>query len=331
MMGQAGDPKPVAPGELPLVTVITPAYNRASYLDETIRSVLGQDYPNLEYIVLDDGSTDNTREVLGQYDGRISWETHPNMGETGTVNKGFGLARGEIVVVVNSDDPLLPGAVRTAVDFMQAHPRVLVAYPDWNFIGPKSEVMEHIRVREYDYRFMVGHHFCTPGPGAFIRRRAIEAAGGRDPSFRYVADFEFWLRVARHGTLARIPATLATFRVHPSSASVSDRGEQMAQEHIRLVEHVYAAPGLPPEILKVRRQAFAWANYAAAATSGRSRRRAARYYCRALGYYPLILYDMWFALAWRLARRSPPPLQKRLYSIWYGAGSIFRKKEGSAR
>lgn len=316
----------MAEGGLPLVTVITPAYNRASYLDETIQSVLGQDYPGLEYIVLDDGSTDNTPEVLRRYDGRIAWETHPNMGETRTVNKGFGLARGEIVVVVNSDDPLLPGAVRAAAEFMQAHPDVLVAYPDWNFIGPKSEVTEHIRVREYDYLFMVGHHFCTPGPGAFIRRRAIELAGGRDPSFRYVADFEFWLRVAMHGPFARIPQTLATFRVHPQSASVSDRGAQMAEEHIRLVDHVYSAPGLPPEALRVKRQAYAWANYAAAVTSGRSRRRAARYYLRALRHYPLILYDMWFALAWRLARRSPPPVQKPLYSIWYGVGSIFKRK-----
>ena len=142
--------------ELPLVSVITPAYNRASYLDETIQSVLGQDYTNIEYIVLDDGSTDNTRDVLEKYDGRIVWETHPNMGETRTVNKGFGMAHGEIVVVVNSDDPLLPGAVKAAVDFMESRPDVLVAYPDWNFIGPKSEVTEHIRVREYDYSFMVG-------------------------------------------------------------------------------------------------------------------------------------------------------------------------------
>ena len=100
----------------------------------------------------------------------------------------------------------------------------------------------------------------------------------------------------------------------------------MAEEHIRLVNHVYAAPGLPPEALKVRRQAFAWANDAAGVTSGRARGPAARYYWRALRYYPLILYDMWFALAWRLARRSPPPVRKPLYSIWYGVGSIFKRK-----
>jgi glycosyltransferase involved in cell wall biosynthesis len=94
-----------------LVTIITPAYNRANYLDETIQSILNQDYPNLEYIVLDDGSKDNTVEVLKKYRGRIIWETHPNIGETRTVNKGLSMAHGDIIGIVNSDDPLLPGAV----------------------------------------------------------------------------------------------------------------------------------------------------------------------------------------------------------------------------
>src|SRR5213080_4739493 len=80
--------------EFPLVSVITPSYNRADYLPETIESVLSQDYPNFEYIVLDDGSTDNTCEVLERYSHQLKWETHPNMGETLTVNKGLKMARG---------------------------------------------------------------------------------------------------------------------------------------------------------------------------------------------------------------------------------------------
>lgn len=312
---------------LPMVSVITPAYNRASYLDETILSVLGQDYPKVEYIVLDDGSTDNTREVLGKYDGRIIWETHPNIGETRTVNKGLAMAHGEIVVVVNSDDPLLPGAVSEAVAFMQSHPDILVAYPDWNYIGPNSEVTGHIRVREYDYLYMVGHHFCNPGPGAFIRRRAFELAGLRDTSFRYVADFEYWLRLGMYGQFARIPKTLATFRVHSDSASVSARGVQMAEEHIRLVNKVYSDPDLPREALSVRRQAFAWAHHEAGVTCGRAHVKAAKHYCRAVLYYPLIVVDMGFVLIWRMVRLFPTPVQRMLYSIWYRLGSRVAKKK----
>jgi len=154
----------------PLVSVITPAYNRASFLDETIRSILSQDYPNFEYIVLDDGSTDNTREVLEKYTGKLIWETHPNMGETRTVNKGFGMAHGEIVCVANSDDPLLPGAISAAVAFMQLYPDILVAYPDLDYIGPDSKVIEHVQVLEYNYLYLLRRHRCTLGPGAFIHK-----------------------------------------------------------------------------------------------------------------------------------------------------------------
>src|SRR4051812_39582335 len=108
----------------PLVTVITPTYNRADYLPETIASVLGQDYVNFEYIVLDDGSKDDTVSLLKRYDGRLTWYTHPNMGEARTVNKGWGMARGDFVVTVNSDDPVRPGLLRAGAEFLQARPDV---------------------------------------------------------------------------------------------------------------------------------------------------------------------------------------------------------------
>ncbi len=271
---------------LPLVSIITPAYNRASYLDETIQSVLAQDYPRIEYIVLDDGSTDDTREVLAKYTGRIIWETHPNMGETRTVNKGISMAKGEIVAVVNSDDPLLPGAVNEAVAFMQAYPDIMVAYPDWDYIGPTSEVTGHIQVREYDYLYMLKRHYCTPGPGAFIRRKAFELTEMRDPEFKYVADLEYWLRLGLYGKFARIPKTLATFRVHPDSASVSHRGKAMAAEHIRLMEKFYSRPNLPPEVLRARHEAFAWAHLVAALTVGVSRWSVLEHCSKAILYHP---------------------------------------------
>jgi glycosyltransferase involved in cell wall biosynthesis len=305
----------------PLVTVITPAYNRASYLAETIESVLTQDYPRVEYIVLDDGSADNTREVLQKYDGRIVWETHPNMGETRTVNKALTMARGEIVVVVNSDDPLLPGAIRGAVEFMQARPDILVAYPDWNYIGPASEVTGHVQVREYDYVYMVRRHFCTPGPGAFIRRRAFELTGPRDGQFRYVADFEYWLRLGLYGQFARIPKTLATFRVHPGSASVASKGMAMADEHIRLVKRLYERVGLPPEVRRVRRQAYSWAHLVAAMTCGRARKDGFIHYLKVMWWYPPTLVEiaMFFASRAAVALLSILPAGARdaVRGAWY--------------
>ncbi len=317
MTGSAG-------GSLPLVSIITPAYNRASYLDETICSVLSQDYANIEYIVLDDGSTDNTRDVLENYEGRIIWETHPNMGETRTVNKGLSMARGDIVAVVNSDDPLLPGAVKTAVDFMQARPEVLVAYPDWNFIGPKSEVIRHIKVPEHDYMAMLKRHHCSVGPGAFIRRNWLGRAGLRDPDFRYVGDFELWLRLGLYGQFARIPTTLATFRMHPDSATVSQRGIVMADEHIRLMDKLYARPALPEAVIKARSQAYGSAHLVAAYVCGDQRRAAVKHLLRAARYGPSGLLGRWELIVPSIL---PLTIQNALIKVLYAARRLLKRLE----
>jgi glycosyltransferase involved in cell wall biosynthesis len=253
---------------LPLVTVITPAYNRASFLQETIASVLGQDYPRLEYIVLDDGSTDETPHLLETYSGMISWVSHPNMGETRTVNKGFLMATGDIIGVVNSDDPLLPGAIARIVEYFMRDRELLVAYPDWEMIDATGAVVQSVTTHDYSYLDMVRWHHCIPGPGTFFRRKVIDSIGGRDTQFRYVADFDFWIRAGLFGTFARVPEKLATFRQHPDSASVSHKGKAMAEEHISLVKRLYAQPGLPESVVKVRREAYSSAHFVAGCVCG---------------------------------------------------------------
>ncbi len=261
----------------PLVTIITPAYNRAAFLDETIHSVLSQDYPNIEYIVLDDGSTDNTRQVLEKYSGQLHWETHPNMGEARTVCKGFGMARGEIVCVVNSDDPLLPGAVSAAVSVMRQRPEVLAVYSDWSEIGPNSELIKCVALPNYDIFNMMLTFNVGMGPGTFIRHRAIQMVGMRDLQFRYAGDLEFWFRLALHGPLAHIPTVLATHRTHPDSASVSDRGARMAEELICMVKKIYTSPLLPVELRMRRSEVLGMAHHIATFYCGVDRRAKAKH------------------------------------------------------
>jgi glycosyltransferase involved in cell wall biosynthesis len=284
--------------KLPLVSVITPTYNCASYLDETIQSVLRQDYPNIEYVVLDDGSTDKTREVLEKYHGRIIWETHPNMGEGRTVNKAFGMVHGDIVVIVNSDDPLLPGALREGVAFMQSHPDILVAYPDWDSIGADSELLGHIQVPDYSYFDFVRSWACIVGPGAFIRKKCFELTGGRDPRFRYAGDWEYWLRLGLYGEFARIPKTLATHRVHPGSTQVSHGGLAIANAYISLAKEYFSRPDLPPPVRRLRRQAFARAYVNASEVVGPYSLQPyslqyLKWLAAAVFYYPPILAEIW--------------------------------------
>jgi len=281
----------------PLVSVITPAFNRAAFLDETIQSVLDQDYGNIEYIVLDDGSTDDTPKVIRRYEDRLRWVAHNNIGEARTVNRGFSMAIGDIVVVVNSDDPLLLGAVKKAVSTMQEHDYALAAYPDWIEIGPKSEVIREVRLPDYDLMNMLRTFNVGMGPGTFIRREALDLVGVRDPQFRYAGDLEFWFRLAIRGKLVHIPEVLATHRVHPQSASVSDRSARMSGELVRLLQKVYADPHVSPEIQKARRKIFSTMHYEAARYCGKDKAEIRKHYLASLRYHPMCFFVRAMALS----------------------------------
>lgn len=307
---------------LPLVSIITPAYNRAGYLSETIDSILGQDYPRIEYIVLDDGSTDDTESLLSRYVGRIVAASHPNMGQTQTVNRGFALAHGDILAVVNSDDPLLPGAVSEAVAFLERNPDVLVAYPDWYSIGPHGEKQRLIHVPEHDFERMVRRQCCYIGPGAFFRRQAVEVSGGWDPEFRHLADLDFWLRVGFLGPFARIPQTLATFRVHDDSASVALQGRVLALQQVGIVRKLFSRTDLPVRIRRLRREAFSWAFYYAGVAAGPPRGLAWGYFLRALVTHPPSAFRKWRLLVLLVVPRR---LQGAVRSLWWRVQAAFRR------
>ena len=236
-----------SPGKM-RISIITPTFNRADLLPETIESILGQNYPNLEYIVLDDGSTDDTPSVLERYADRIRVFRHENMGETATVNKGFSLVSGDIVCVVCSDDPLMPGAIRHVVEAFQKNPSAVAVYPDWVDIGPQGEFLRAIRLPEYDIQVMLITMSWGLGPGAFFRRSLIERLGGRNPERVYCGDMEFWARAAMLGPLVHVPKVLATHRTHAGSASIGCLSGAFAREWVDTWRSLFNRPELPLEI-----------------------------------------------------------------------------------
>ncbi len=253
------------PVPAPRVTVITPAYNRADLLPETIRSVIDQATTfDTEYLVLDDGSTDHTAQVLAAFAGRITHLSHENRGEQPTVNRGLALARGQYVMIVNSDDPLRPGAIAALVNALDENPDAVAAYPDWTEIDPVGTPLRDVRCSEHDLHAMLLEHDCVVGPGAMIRCAALEATGLRDESFRYVADFDLWLRLSRVGRFVHVARPLATWRTHPGAATHAALGKRMAAEHVAVIRKFFSAPDLPPDLAKLRRRAAAWARFAAA-------------------------------------------------------------------
>lgn len=269
----------------PLVSVITPAYNQADYLAETIESVLNQDYPRIEYIVLDDGSKDHTRTILEQFNGRILWESHENMGEARTVNKGFAMAKGDYVIVVNADDPVLSNMIRTQVEYLEAHPKILATYPDWIVIDEHSQKKEYIQAWDYDYRKMVRRTACIPGPASMIRRKALDLVQGRNPDFRFVTDMDFWFRLGLHGDLARIPQPLATHRTHESSSGVSQKAK-VGEEIIRYITYFFSLPTLPPQVQILRTEALSSAYFHAGVRAETYNQRR-HYFIQSFLKYPL--------------------------------------------
>ena len=321
--------------QCPLVSIITPTFNRAHFLQETIRSVLAQDYPNIEYIVLDDGSTDDTRQLLEKYEDRLSWFHHPNQGEALTVNRGFELCRGEIVCVLSSDDPMMPGAVSAGVAALQANPNAVAAYPDWLVIDEDGLIITEVRVRDYSFPDMVRLHDCIPGPSTFFRRNLLSTLGGRDLRYRYVGDYDFWLRAALQGTLVRIPGFFGCYRRHAGAITLSEQSDLMASEHVEMIENFYAGQ-VPDSICEVKREALASAHFVGGCLAGpgfqvrwrhfsRSARLASWRLMRCPNRIPImavLLLESFEPIAWLrrilVKKREMTPLRGKHYSLLSG-------------
>ena len=228
---------------LPLVSIVTPAFNQAKYLAQTIESVLAQDYPHIEYIVLDDGSTDHTTEVLQAYAGRIQSGRHPNMGQARTLNKGWAMARGSLIGYLSSDDLLESQAVSRLVRALQRHPDVGVVYGDFALIDNGGRQIRTIRAEDYDENRLTVDLVCQPGPGSLFRRELFDRTGGWNESLRQVPDFEFWLRVCRLGRFMRVPEVLAQYRVHEGSASSAAISLERSVEIVNVVTDYWRKKG----------------------------------------------------------------------------------------
>jgi glycosyltransferase involved in cell wall biosynthesis len=237
---------------LPYVTIVVPAYNQEKYLDETIQSILHQDYKQIELIVIDDGSQDNTKKILQKYNHQFYYASQANIGQANTLNKGWNIARGEILSYLSADDLIMPNAVSTAVQYLNEDPNIVLTYCDFNLIDPNSKTIRKVSAPEFDYLEMVKRLICQPGPGVFFRKRAFDLTGGWNPEFRQMPDYDYWLRLGLNGPFKRIPQILASFRVHDQSMTFSKGDRTMANEPVRILETYYRShKNLPRQVVEV--------------------------------------------------------------------------------
>ena len=233
--------------EHPLVTVVVPCLNREHFLVPTIESVLQQDYPYIECIVVDGGSTDGTIDVLKRYEGQIRWVSEPDNSAADAINKGWQMSKGEILAWLNADDIwAVPSAVSQVVEYLQTHPGVDVVYGDCGAIDIQGNLIGMSYLHKWDLEYAMEYcDHCIPQPAAFIRRSIIEKVGWLDTTLLFM-DRDLWCRIGLVGKIEHIPVVLAHARRGPS---YWDSKVHIAAENcVRITRKFYNLPDIPSSI-----------------------------------------------------------------------------------
>ena len=200
-----------------LVSIITPSFNQASYLEQTLRSVLEQGYPRIEYIVIDGASSDGSPEIIRKYAQRLAyWTSEKDSGQAEAINKGMSRAKGEIVAWLNSDDYYLPGAVQAAVREFAAHPEVLLVYGDMLAVDQHAVLIHRHRYEQLTLDDLLSFQIIGQ-PAVFMRRTAFEKAGGLDTQLRFLLDHHLWIRIAAIGPILYVNETWSAARYHAAA------------------------------------------------------------------------------------------------------------------
>jgi glycosyltransferase involved in cell wall biosynthesis len=225
----------------PLVSIVTPSYNQGSFIEETIESVLNQDYPNIEYIVVDGGSTDNTLDILKKYEGRLKWVSEKDSGQSDAINKGFSMARGEILAWLNSDDTYLAGAVRKAVEFLKDRPDTKMVYGKGYLIDEEGNITGQCPTEPFNIERLASFNYILQ-PAAFLRAEIFNTIEMLDVNLKYSMDLDLWVRIANNFKTEYLPEFLATYRLHSTSKTVSEAVVFNKEELETFKKHFGRAP-----------------------------------------------------------------------------------------
>jgi glycosyltransferase involved in cell wall biosynthesis len=209
--------------EKPLVSIVTPSFNQGKFLEETILSVLNQNYERIEYIIIDGASNDDSPEIIKKYKDRLAYSvSEPDKGQTDAINKGFSHAKGQILAWINSDDVYAPDAIRNAVEYLTAHPEIGMVYGDLDFIDENGRVIGKFNASQTDLPRLRRGYVHIPQPSTFFRADLWRKVGPLDPTFFFAMDYDLWTRLAAISTFKYLPGKAwAKFRLHSSGKTVA--------------------------------------------------------------------------------------------------------------
>ena len=226
--------------ELPLISIVTPSYNQARFLEETLRSVVSQAYPRTEHIIVDGGSTDASVAIIKRYERHVhSWVSEKDRGQSHAINKGLAQATGDILTWLNSDDTYMPGALAAVGGFFASHPDVDLVYGDYLYTDAEGNPMRRRHVFDtISYESLLYHDYLGQ-PAVFFRRSLLEKVGPLDESLHYCMDWDLFLRMWRVCRPRHLPRVLATYRLDRAAKSnAEDTQAAVAAAHLVQQRHM---------------------------------------------------------------------------------------------
>lgn len=279
----------------PLVSVVTPSLNQASFLEQAMRSVLAQDYPNLEYLVIDGGSTDGSVEIIERHRDRLAYfRSEADRGQAEAINKGLARATGEIVAWLNSDDVYLPGAIGGAVEALRTHPEAGAVYADGIMVDGDLTILDRHRYRPLSVLDLLSFEVILQ-PTVFMRRDALQTVGLLNPAYHLILDHELWVRLAARFPLHHVPSYWALERTHPQAKTIA-QAVAFVEEAERLIAWASGSPELGDLVRTRRRRIEAGLDVFAARRlidSGRHG-QAFRRILHGLGHHPPTVLRYWY-------------------------------------
>ncbi|MBK9207016.1 MAG: glycosyltransferase [Anaerolineales bacterium] len=242
-----------------VVSIITPSYNQAAYLEQTINSVLNQDYSNIEYILIDGGSTDNSVEIIKRHANRFAyWVSEKDSGQAEAINKGFAKATGEIIAWLNSDDYYLDGAVSAAVKVFDENPDIVLVYGNMLAVDENGKTFNTLNYKQLSLEDLLCFQIIGQ-PAVFMRRSALQKTSGLDSTFHFLLDHHLWIQLAQLGGILHVPQTWAAARYH-AEAKNRAKAAEFGREAFRILDWAGNDKSLAPILNRVSRRARAAAN-----------------------------------------------------------------------
>jgi len=242
-----------------LVSIITPSFNQAAYLEQTILSVLGQDYPRIEYIVVDGGSTDASVEIIKKHADKLAyWVSEKDRGQADAINKGFAHATGEIVAWLNSDDYYLAGTVSAAVKVFEEYPDVVLTYGNMLAVDEHGKTFNILTYKRLTLEDLLCFQIIGQ-PAVFMRRSALQAAGELDPAFHFMLDHHLWIRIAHQGKILHVNQTWAAARYHAEAKNIAKAAE-FGRDAFHILDFATQDKTFAPILAGVNRRARASAH-----------------------------------------------------------------------